>query len=191
MSLNDLTNKILADADAEVAALRTRTDDTIASIKAEADQIVRERTAHAKVQLDKRIEAQAFHAKQATAHERRLILETVKRRVLDEAFSEACRHMNGADAPTYEAYLTPLLESVLKDAGDQITHLRVSRDRLESTQAVLARLNQSFEIMADDMMHGGFIATGHACEYDMRFEQLIRATQRACEPEIASKLFTT
>ena len=190
MALTDLTQKILDDAGKRADEIRANAKAQVATVHAEAES---ERSATRKAfeaETETQRAALEFRAHERTEHEARLTLEAARRSVLDEAFKTALENACNADDNTYRTYIEPSLQTLAHDEV-ALTAIYVPERRRELTEAVVGTLGLSVPVIAREGVQGGFVAEGPNASYDMRFEHLIEAVQRAHEPVIAGTIFTT
>jgi vacuolar-type H+-ATPase subunit E/Vma4 len=183
MALEDLTKKILADAEAHLARTRAHATETVARMKAEASTAeVRERAEYA--QETKRLcEKQTTLATQRAQQEARTLVENAKRALLNETFQNALASIVETADAEYVRYIEPLLKQLL-DCKEEIHTVCVPPSRIAITKSVCERLGLTATVEPRGDIQAGFVAVGRLSEYDARLEQRMAQVQRKHESKI-------
>ena len=188
MALTDLTKKILDDAGARADDIRASGKSSVAAVHKEAQESLSTLRATFEAETKDLLAADAFRAHERTEHEVRLTRETARRRVLDEAFTQALEETCSADDATYRSQIEPALQTLAQE-GAALTAIYAPEARCALTEAVAGDCGINAPVVARNDIRGGFVAEGTDASYDMRFEQLIETVRRSHEPAIARLLF--
>ncbi len=189
MALEDLTKKIVRDA--EEAAELVRASARRSAEALEHDAVRREKESRARFarETEELLAKEKEFASERARRDAHVVLEGVRRTCLDDVFTNAEKALVACDAETYRAFVRTALACIAKDLPDvRVFYTPASRRELLEEEVRAAGGTASVETR-DDML-GGFIAIGDACEYDMRFQKLVLHAKHACEPEIARLLFS-
>jgi vacuolar-type H+-ATPase subunit E/Vma4 len=188
MALEELTKKIVDDAQEAAALVKAGADATITKLEHDAAKVRDEhRSAFARETAELLARA-AQQAKDRAAYDARAVVESAQRTLLDRVFVRALDELVAQSGDAYSALLRKSLARIA-ESNDTIEVVYAPREHLAETKAAVhdARISAPVEVRED--VRGGFVAVGPACEYDARFEELLKHIQRTHEPEIARILF--
>lgn len=188
MALEDLTKKILADAQAQVELARVRVEDTVTRIAQDREREVSTlKTVHAN-ETQQLLLRQATLETQRTEQEVRALIEGAQRELLNETFENTLTAVLALPDAEYVQFVEPELAR-LAHSKEAINAVYVPASRVQCTKDVCARVGLQAPVEAREDIKGGFVAVGEYSEYDARIEQRMVHVQRTHESPIARMLF--
>lgn len=188
MALEDLTQKIIADAHAQAERIRSHATETVARLDKEGKEEVAALRAAYLAETERLVEKQAVLETQHAQQEARALLESAQRTLLNETFTKALAEIVGLSDAEYVKYIEPQLAHVAT-VKEQLQVVRVPSSRVQVTKDLCARLGLDVAVEGVEGMKGGFVAVGELSEYDARLEQRVIQVQRANESKVARILF--
>lgn len=180
MALSDITQKILADAQAEAAQINAQAEKEAKTLEAEA---------HAKAEATKkRIEdetAQRERDMERKTHslaqtERKSLLLSKKRALIEKVFAEAKKKLGALPAKELDELLVSFLTQITEKAG---TVYPAAAHR-EAVQKALKVTGKHFTLGEEKDFAGGFVFVGVEAEVDFSFDSIIERDVRP-QAEIA------
>jgi len=189
MALEDLVQKITADAQAHAERVIANATITVAQIATRAAQDEEAARKAFREETERQLQKEKALTLERAHQEARALVEQAKRTVLNQTFAKALRAAAHASDAEYEQNLAKPA-TLIAESREVMRVAYAPKDRVELTKRALAAAGIATSVEARDDIQGGFVAVGDACEYDARFEQLIAQTQRKHESEIATMLFT-
>jgi vacuolar-type H+-ATPase subunit E/Vma4 len=187
MSATSLTDKILADAETEVASikdvalqetqrLQQQTEDAVNALRKEHDAKVKK--AQAQIELVARSKAkQVGH----------IALQRAKRRAVDEIFQALETELIGQTSETYVTFFGRYASTVLGAVTD-IVRVEAPKNRLTETKQILDNLGLVAEIIPQDSVLAGFILYARDGVYDVTLRRLLEEKKLDLEMEIARQV---
>lgn len=189
MALEDLTKKILNDAEETAERLKADTRSTVATLEREANEREHAFRRAFSAETDALCAKQATLANARADQEARALIEATQRELLDETFACALDEAKHTSGTAYAEFLQAPLARVLQSTEDLVIH--APAHRLAETQEALRMAGVTAPIETRDDIQSGFVAVGSTSEYDARFEQTLEQVKRMHEPEVARILFET
>ena len=186
MALQDILNKILADAESKAA-----------NIKAEAETRAQAITADAKVEAEKQAEiiktagkqkAEVMQRKAASAVTRQDKHKTlqVKQQLINETYELAAEQLKKLSNAEKEHIFARMLAAINTTSG---VILPASNDAA-LLKTVVQKSGKDFKLGNETEAIGGFIFIGDTLEMDFRFEEILRTEVKPkLEREITKILF--
>ncbi len=186
MSLAQLTDKIIKDAEVKKDSIMNGVKDFAANKEKETEKVsvsLRNKfEKELKEKLSQNTEKVTNHAKQEVKRS----IDKTKREILDNVFTESLARLENSSEDIYEKIISSLIKE-LPQTIDGI--LLVKPGRLTITKKVLEKMNISCALKEDPAMQDGFIIKSKTFEYDGTFKKLLQEKKKQLEVEIAHILF--
>lgn len=187
MSLTQLTDKIIQDAETKKASILKVTNE-YAQKKEEGTKNL---SAEKRIQFEKELEIKLSENTEKTIrqaeHEVKNLIDSTKRSVLDDVFIQTLTILEESGNDVYEKVVTSLLENIPSSIEGV---LFVQQKRISSIKKILTTKNISCLVQADDSIKDGFIIKGKNFEYNGTFEKLLTEKKKNLEVDIAHLLFS-
>jgi len=188
MSVEKLTERILADATAEaesiVAEAQTKADKIIAEANAKAEALRVETEAEVAEKRKSILEKRAAAARLDSAK----ILLAEKRKVIDAIYGEALDRLLKLPKEDCIRLIASLLTKYA-DEGDEIFFAQ-SFSYADEIKALPVITEKGLKISEERLpISGGIRLTGRLCDKDLSFEAILHADREVNQAEIAVELF--
>ena len=188
MSVQSITDKIIADAQKEATAVRVEAEERVKQIEQETKRAVAQLEAESKAVLQK----EQVHVRSVT---RSLVkqanmvkLQREKRHQLDVVYNKAYERLCHLDSDAY----THFWSTVLREAAitpEAVSNVLAPEKRQTETQALLAQFGITAEIAFVPDMIGGLIVNCADRQYNLSVERVFPDLVAKREMEIADILF--
>ena len=186
MSLAQLTDKIIKDAEVKKDSIMNGVKDLTANKEKETEKISvslrNEFEKELEEKLAQNIEKVINHAKQKVKRS----VDKTKREILDTVFAESLTKLESSSDDMYEKIISSLIKELPQSIDGT---LLVKPERLAVTKKVLEKMNISCVTKEDPARQDGFIIKSKTFEYDGTFKKLLQEKKKQLEVEIAHKLF--
>lgn len=186
MSLQDILNKIKAQAQTESEQIRRDGDQALKKNSAQYEKEEKEALAELEIQVEKKISgAKRKSESLAHMHGKRMVLEK-KQAIIDNMLGKILSQISSIPAKDYEQVLVQLMNNIDIAEGVVIP----AQGKENSTKGAIKISKKTFKIGDSGDFRGGFILKSETADYDMRFETLIYKTfKEKFTQEIHKKLF--
>lgn len=188
MTLNDITQTILDEANEKKAAIERETRERVTEIANETERLKKEYTQDHNAQLERDIEHRREQTRARATQEVQRERERTKRSEIDDVYTQVYTKLTNCPSEEYTSLVTRLAEELPKDLDGTV---HVPRERQTETQQALASAGITLSNTPSDAISGGFIATTDTAEYDYSFEKLVTHAREKTELEVAQTLFTS
>ena len=190
MAINDILNKIRAEANQKAGFEQQVVNDEIKKIKVEAEEKAKERKKEIEIKAKNKIVSIMKQAKIMANMESRSVLLKEKRVVISDAYKVAIDELNALDDKTYIDLLTAMFKSV--KASMPKGELVVSASKKHQTQLAMRNAGAHYEIAKEtNDFKGGFIIKSNKIEINLSFSYLMNNVVRShTEIETAQILFS-
>lgn len=190
--IEKITDRILGDAQAEV-------DATLSEAKAQADSITAKYAAQAEREYKELTAKGAAAAAERESHlnssaqmEAKKLMLFAKQEMLDKAFQEALRQLNGLPDNQMTDLLAKLAQRASSTGTEQVILSGAVRDRLG--QAVVAKANAEGNLhltlsQQSGAFQGGLLLSEGDVEVNCTFDTLVRLTRGEISAQVAQALF--
>lgn len=197
MSLEQILDKIIADAKTEAASIEAKgTEDAeriLATGAAEAKDIQDRLVAKARQDAEER----AARALTLARLEARNLKLSAKQEAIDEAFAAALKHLQQLPEAQYRQILVRHLTGAVRSGHEEIILSKHDRARLGNTllaetNAALAKAGRTAALTLSTETRpiaAGFILRDGAVEVNCTFETALRLVHDDLVPEVAERLF--
>lgn len=185
MSLQDLTKKIIDEAEVQARNITSSTNDEVAKLKKATDEELRTLSASHEEKLSRML---AFNKERVLAEAEQEVQsyrDTEKRAILNEIYQKALENISG-DEDALEKVLSPHIKALKKEEG--VAHTAPAHEKL--VKKIAKKFEVGFSVEADKKISGGFLFVGKETEYDATLPALIARAKDKMEPEIAEILFS-
>jgi V/A-type H+-transporting ATPase subunit E len=195
MEAQQVTEKILSDAQAEADKIKSQAQEKQAAEQKKLDEQLDDYKKQTKVLAEKAAEDEKSHiiAAQRMALAKQLLDE--KRKILDEVFESALRQLQKLPDDQYEKLIIKLLlESV--ETGDE--EVIVGKNETRIDQQLINRVNEqlnpdkkgSLKLSGERQdIEGGFILRRNKIKTNVTFDVLLSNARKKLEIELAKELF--
>jgi len=195
MEAEKVTEKILAEANAEADKIKTQAEQKLADEKAKLDEKLAQFNEQTKALAEKAAEDEKSHILAATrmAIAKELLAE--KRKILDEAFNRALNQLQKLPDDRYKKLITQLmLESA--ESGEQEVIIDKTEKRID--QQLIDKVNE--RMGSDKKSHlklsgqkqalgSGFILKRDKIKINFTFDVLLNNARKELEIDLAKKHF--
>ena len=171
MSLQDILKKIAVNAQneidqtkSEVKAEKAKLEKASSEIEAQELKTLESKTSEALQSVDEKTASMARRE-----NKQRMLM--VKRQVLNQAMDQLLSQLEGADDDLCTEINTKLVKALPFTAGE----LRVPASRV----AMMKKIASGFEVVSDDSIKGGFVASHGGQEVDSTFANLVHSEYRS------------
>lgn len=191
MSTQTLTDRIKADAAAEVASIEAEAARTVAAIEAECQTTVAALREEAAAARTKKQAQQTLVATSKAKQAGKLAVQTAKRRHLDTIFAKAYDALVSAEAAQYEALIGGLAKARLPDSIAAVQSVIAPAGRVSETERVLSSLGITASVTGDEQLDAGFVLTTDDGVYDISFARVFADARPALETMVANEFLRT
>lgn len=189
MSLQEITNKIKAEAEAQVKTIWAEADERLSVITKETESAIEKMQKEAKTALDKEKAQQEAVAISLEKQRASLAKQAVKRELLDEVYEQAFAKLVSMPSEEYVVFLeNKVKELVPKDS--EITSIISPVDRKTETEAMAKSFGWSVSVTTDEELKGGCVLIGKDFEFDLSLKRLFTQDRLESEMTIANALFS-
>ncbi|MEZ4104193.1 MAG: V-type ATP synthase subunit E family protein [Candidatus Paceibacterota bacterium] len=189
MALQEITNKIRKEAEAEATSIIAKAEEEVVLIdkktKEQVAGLEEESLKFLQKEQSQRESVVSSLEKQKTS----LAKQSVKRRLLDEVYDEALKQLLNISSEDYISLLKNRYRSVVPSDA-KISFVLAPNSRFEETKKVASDLGWSAEIKSDDKLKGGCILVGEDFEFNLSLEKMFAEDRLLSETEIAAILFS-
>lgn len=189
MALSDIIQKIKDEANKKAAFMKQVADDEIKKIKDEAAVKAEERRKEIEDKTEKKGQSVIEKARILAKMESNSSLLKEKREVIDQAYGEVEKQLNGLSDHDYIELIVKMLKSASAnlDKGD----LTVPKDKKKQTEDAISKAGVAYHIKDETSdFKGGFIVRTAKSEVNLSFPYLIEKLVRPkTELEVAKILF--
>ncbi len=186
MALTDITEKIIADAKNEASQILSSANSYASDVSYQTQQDKKEIAEDATVKIEKTTFNLKNRLESSAKHEASLLIESKKRELIDDVFTETQNRIDKMHAGEYKALLKNSFQ--LLPVLPEVTCL-VPEGREKETVEVLSELNLKFDIKTTKDFNGGFVISTDDMEFGMRFDSLALGKKKELEAEVARTLF--
>lgn len=186
MALNDITNKILEEAEVKKHQVEKETDALIKEIEKEEEEEILELEERHQTKLEREKRHKKQKAESRVGQKIKLIKESIRQKHVNKVFDDVYQNLVNLPAQEYKAMISSLLKEVPKTMQGVI---KVPDSRLEETKQVLQEQNLSFGVESDSDLEGGFQILGDKNNFNYSFERIVSGARDNYELEIADLLF--
>ncbi len=182
-----LIERILGEAESDASAAREKAAESCRIVMADCEKKIAERASIAAAGRDTAVKGVLDGARTRAELDGRKETLSVRRRILDEAFSAAAKELNALTGPRREAILLRLLQQEAAE-GDAVLPAKQDRALIEKLlPQVPVKLTLSDE---DAAFEGGFLLLGGSYEKDCSLNALMAELRLKEETNAARILFT-
>ena len=188
MSLQAIIEKIKTDSQAEANGILAEAERGVSEIRHESEQKINALKANFEAEFKKKSEHLENVTLSLEKQKSNLATQTAKRKILDEAFTEALSIV--INLPSSE-YVSTLVEYYKKTLPKNLSVLSVlaPENRQAESLEILKILGLSASVSANPRLKGGLILIGSDFEFDLSVEKLFAEIRSNSEIEIAKSLF--
>lgn len=186
MSIKDLTQKILSDAQKQIDNIIAENKTKIDVIEKNTKELVATLTRELRADTEKIQSENEKRIISKANQEAKIEIDSKKRKVLDGVFKSVYKQLINLDDTKYETLITKLLRSLPLNA---VTTILVPANRIEITGRALQTVGLSILMTEDSSMEGGFILKGKDFEYNFTFSKILENKKNELEIEISKTLF--
>ncbi len=190
MALVDITNKIIAEAEAVVAEIKRETATKVAQIAELSEQKLAEQKRAKIAQLDAQIASAQKVALSKARRDARSVVDNARRTMIDEVLTGATAQIADLDDETYGQWIGKLLNTIPTSERETIAQVFAPEMRLTITQKICAQYQISAPVSADEAISAGLRLESDTLAFDMTAKQFVNDTKSELEPMIANKLFS-
>ena len=188
MSLQAIVEKIKSDSEAEANEILAEAEKRVSEIRQETDRKIGDIKAGFQTEFKKKSEHYENVTLSLEKQKANLAMQTEKRRVLDEVFTDALSSVLALSSSDYVLVLTERYKNILpKDI--EVVSVLSSENRQSESLEILKSLNISVPISLSPRLKGGLIFVGSDFEFDLSVEKLFSEIRANSEIEIAKNLF--
>ena len=187
MSLSDITEKIIKEAEEKAVLLSKETATQVTSIEEETKKMIAEKQQSYSESIKKILADNKKKISAAAEHKTKLSLESMKRTELDNVFDNALKELESANDDKYYK----ILISLLKDLPKNISGIAVCpAKRISITKKAFQESAINIDVTEDDTVSGGIIIRENNIQYDLTFKRKMEDVKKSLEIEVASILFS-
>lgn len=187
MSITDIQNKIIADAEREAEHIAERANMEVNTISADT-QVQKDALSK---EHEIAVERASQHIEHTTLSEARQTakrtLEKAQQDILDDVFTRALTTLIELPADEYEKLITTYLEAVPTDTEGTVSF---PEKREKETKSALKKCKHTkLDPAPSKDIAGGFIIDGTSAHYNYSFAQVVNEIRRTHTIDIAQRLF--
>ena len=189
MALNDILQKISAEAEKKAAFMKQVASNEIKKIQEEATAKAEAR----KTEMEGKIEVQSISIIKKSKTLAKMVGRSQslkeKREVIDKAYEEVEKELNALDSNEYSKLVTAMLKHVAESFPKG--NLTVPAQRRALTEDAVSKVGAEFHVKEEtSSFKGGFIVMSGKVEINLSFPYLVQNIVRpATELEVAKILF--
>ena len=187
MSLSDITEKIIKEAEEKAEQTRKETATQVSSIEEETKKMIAEKQQSYSESIKKTLTDNKKKVTAATEHKTKLSLESMRRAKLDSVFNNALKKLELLDDNEYGKILASLLENLPKNISGKAM---CPAKRIPVTKKVFQECGINIDITEDNTISGGVIISENNTQYDLTFKRKMGEVKKSLEIEVASILFS-
>ncbi len=187
MSLSDITEKIIKEAQDHAEQISKEAAAQIVSIEEEAKKMIVEKKQTDALSVKNTLAENKKRVFAAADHETKISLEREKRAELDNIFSTTLKKLESLDDNEYGKILASLLKNLSKDISGIAA---CPAKRVSVTKKVLQETGINVDVMGDNTISGGIIIRENNAEYNLTFTQKMEDVKKDLEIEVSSILFS-
>jgi len=188
MSLLGITEKIKAEVEVEISAIKAESHKKCSEIAGETTRQKADMDSAFQTALEKQKSHRQAVVYSLEKQRASMALQSTKRRLLDEVYDQSFANLLALPASEYVDMLTAKYESVVpKDA--KVTSIVAPEARLKETEAIAKALGWTAKVEADAKLKGGCVVKGKDFEFDLSLERLFKEERSVSEIETANILF--
>ncbi|KXJ97875.1 MAG: V-type proton ATPase subunit E [Parcubacteria bacterium OLB19] len=188
MSLQAIIEKIKSDSEAEANEILAEAEKRVSEIRQETDRKIGDIKAGFQTEFKKKSEHYENVTLSLEKQKANLAVQTEKRRVLDEVFSEALSSVLALSSSDYVSILTERYKNILPKNIEVVSVLSPDHRQSESSE-ILKALGVSAPLVVSARLKGGLVFVGSDFEFDLSIEKLFSEIRSSSEIEIAKNLF--
>jgi len=186
MALTDIQKSIRGHAKAEVEAIAKRSDEELANVRKEWDDLIASERERLLKSMTQRAEAKLSQAKFKISEKVNSEVLKAKQTQLDKVFDTLKDDLAGMDNKAYESMLVKLLAPLKGEAGT----LATSADKAKSLETAAKKAGVKAKIEKEPIETiGGFIFKGDEVDLDSTFETVIEKIRDESLIEVHRVLF--
>ena len=187
MSLSDITEKIIKEAEEKTVLLSKETATQVTSIEEETKKIIAKKQQSYSESIKKILADNKKKISAAAEHKTKLTLESMRRTELDNVFDNALKELESADDDKYYKILTSLLRDLPKNISGIVT---CPAKRISVTKKAFQESAINIDVTEDNTISGGVIIRENNTQYDLTFKRKMEDVKKSLEIEVASILFS-
>lgn len=191
MALQDITTKILDDAQKEAAQIAQRASDDAARIASDAQAAKKAQERATDQETERVIEQRERTALSRARREAQQIVTNAKRAAIDAVVADARTQMVDADDALYTQFVQSLLATVPAEARAAMTEIRVPAARRAVSEKCLADAGFAAPIVEDAQIAAGVVLVGTDADFDLTVDRVIADRMQDLEAHTATTLFGT
>ncbi len=188
MSLQAIIEKIKTDSEAEAGEILAEAEKRVSEIRQETDRKIGDIKAVFQSDFKKKSEHLENVTLSLEKQKNNLALQTSKRQILDETYSEALSHVLVLPSAEYVSVLTELYKKYLSKDVSVLSILSPENRQAENAE-IMKALGLSAEVSVSSRLKGGMILIGSDFEFELSVEKLFAEIRSNSEIEIANILF--
>jgi len=166
MALQDILQKIIKEAEQQVAEMKKGFAGETAQVEAEFAKKAEQQASELEAKKQSTLEKLTHESATMARRKSKQLLVAAKHDIIAQALQQLLNHLNDLGDADYEALLKKLFAHVDLSAGTILT----SDKRIAVTKKVAP---SGFEIKADAAIEGGFIIAGKGVEIDNTFQNIV------------------
>ena len=187
MSLSDITEKIIKEAEEKAEQITQESAAQIVSIEEEIKKITLQKKEARALSIKNILAENKKRVSAAADHETKISLEKRKRVELDNIFSTVQKKLESLDDNEYGKVLASLLKNLPKDIlGIAVCPAK----RISVTKKVLQENGITVDVTGDNTISGGIIIREDNAEYNLTFTRKMEDIKKSLEIEVSSILFS-
>jgi vacuolar-type H+-ATPase subunit E/Vma4 len=184
MALSDIQKKITSDAEKKKEQIITEAATVASGITLETEEKKDALSANATQEIEKAKQSMERITLSEADQKVRSAIARAREKKINEAFKSSLESLQKLSNEDYTALIKEKISSINMDEIDSI---ETSQDRLEILKKALG--SAQVEVMVNDSISGGFIASGKKVHYDFSFENLLKNAREALTVEVSKTLF--
>ncbi|MCK5591632.1 MAG: V-type ATP synthase subunit E [Candidatus Pacebacteria bacterium] len=187
MSLSDITEKIIKEAEEKAEQIGKESAAQIVSIEEGTKKISAEKKEAHALSIKNILAENKKRVSAAADHETKISLEREKRAELDNIFSTTLKKLESLDDNDYSKILSSLLKNLPKNISGIAA---CPAKRISITKKVLQENGITVDITEDNTISGGIIIRENKAEYNLTFTRKMEDMKKSLEIEVSSILFS-
>ena len=182
MAIDDILQKILAEAAAVVSDIEKETKVKILDLEKESKKLEEEDRENLKQKKAKAIKTLSDKATAIARQNEKKQLLLAKHEIVKQAKENFCEYLCNLPDSKYSLFISKLMKATHIDSGKVF----VPKNRLELSQSIIT---EKFDIVASEKIKGGFVLRTATAEIDNSFQNLIFSEFRNDLEEFFAKKF--
>jgi V/A-type H+-transporting ATPase subunit E len=198
MSVEQITAKILSDAQAEVRQIEAEIAKRVEKIQAEERELVEAITKEAEEEGRRRAEDRQKKDMATAELELRKGLLAQKQELIQQVFDKALKRLYKLKGQEYQAFISQLLLKVVEIGDEEV--IFSSADGHKTAEKLLEEVNTRLVkegkkgnlrlVKENRALQGGFILRRGKMEVNCSFDTLFNTVREELEPDVADVLFS-